>query len=121
MPSNISSKNRRAISRRRSSRSPCDSLARASSVLFIFFFFSSRRRHTRFDCDWSSDVCSSDLQWNGFLTSQPRGYLLQSYEWGELNRYLGGRIYRLGALDDGRMGRMGRMVEIGRASCRERV
>src|SRR5438270_6930129 len=30
-----------------------------SSILF--FFFSSRRRHTRFDCDWSSDVCSSDL------------------------------------------------------------
>src|SRR2546430_6962095 len=28
---------------------------------FIVFFFSSRRRHTRFDCDWSSDVCSSDL------------------------------------------------------------
>src|SRR2546430_10928273 len=27
----------------------------------IIFFFSSRRRHTRFDCDWSSDVCSSDL------------------------------------------------------------
>src|SRR2546430_5701634 len=26
-----------------------------------FFFFSSRRRHTIFDCDWSSDVCSSDL------------------------------------------------------------
>src|SRR2546430_5179652 len=26
------------------------------------FFFSSRRRHTRFDCDWSSDVCSSDLK-----------------------------------------------------------
>src|SRR2546430_11286788 len=30
------------------------------TVLF-FFFFSSRRRHTRFDCGWSSDVCSSDL------------------------------------------------------------
>src|SRR2546430_7532501 len=29
--------------------------------MFVFFFFSSRRRHTRFDCDWSSDVCSSDL------------------------------------------------------------
>src|SRR5438270_7555963 len=28
----------------------------------LFFFFSSRRRHTRFDCDWSSDVCSSDLE-----------------------------------------------------------
>src|SRR2546430_3789492 len=29
--------------------------------MILFFFFSSRRRHTRFDCDWSSDVCSSDL------------------------------------------------------------
>src|SRR5256886_7151260 len=32
------------------------------------FFFSSRRRHTRFDCDWSSDVCSSDL-----LSRRPAG------------------------------------------------
>src|SRR5260370_9331562 len=40
-------------------------------------FFSSRRRHTRFKCDWSSDVCSSDLftssgtyvtQWGAFGT-----------------------------------------------------
>src|SRR2546430_11676843 len=30
-------------------------------IICFFFFFSSRRRHTRFDCDWSSDVCSSDL------------------------------------------------------------
>src|SRR5438309_2952957 len=29
--------------------------------LLLFFFFSSRRRHTRWNCDWSSDVCSSDL------------------------------------------------------------
>src|SRR5256886_13702747 len=47
-------------------------------------FFSSRRRHTRFDCDWSSDVCSSDLgTWKdltdsvnfmaGNLTNQVRG------------------------------------------------
>src|SRR5205085_9189258 len=27
----------------------------------ISMFFSNRRRHTTFDCDWSSDVCSSDL------------------------------------------------------------
>src|SRR5690242_6450504 len=33
----------------------------ASLCLFFFFFFSSRRRHTRLTCDWSSDVCSSDL------------------------------------------------------------
>src|SRR2546430_3642612 len=32
-----------------------------SYIFYFFFFFSSRRRHTRFDCDWSSDVCSSDL------------------------------------------------------------
>src|SRR5260370_24947537 len=31
------------------------------SLLISYFFFSSRRRHTRFKCDWSSDVCSSDL------------------------------------------------------------
>src|SRR5438034_6528013 len=30
-------------------------------TFFFFFFFSSRRRHTRSLCDWSSDVCSSDL------------------------------------------------------------
>src|SRR5215211_8639976 len=30
-------------------------------LMYVFFFFSSRRRHTRSLCDWSSDVCSSDL------------------------------------------------------------
>src|SRR6266853_2790592 len=34
-------------------------------LFWCFFFFSSRRRHTRFDCDWSSDVCSSDLHGRG--------------------------------------------------------
>src|SRR3989475_4372236 len=40
----------------------------------IIFFFSSRRRHTRFDCDWSSDVCSSDLAMirRGLTHEQPR-------------------------------------------------
>src|SRR5256886_268832 len=36
---------------------------RKATALVFVFFFSSRRRHTRFDCDWSSDVCSSDLPW----------------------------------------------------------
>src|SRR5439155_2693421 len=31
-------------------------------IVVFFFFFSSRRRHTRWPRDWSSDVCSSDLQ-----------------------------------------------------------
>src|SRR5438132_10001542 len=39
--------------------------------LFFFFFFSSRRRHTRSLCDWSSDVCSSDLA-NQFLKGAQR-------------------------------------------------
>src|SRR5256886_1882000 len=35
--------------------------SRSTHILSRSFFFTSRRRHTRFDCDWSSDVCSSDL------------------------------------------------------------
>src|SRR5215204_6339074 len=38
--------------------------------IFVFFFFSSRRRHTRSLCDWSSDVCSSDLL-DLMATSEP--------------------------------------------------
>src|SRR2546430_7736985 len=41
--------------------SPCGGV-----TSWLVFFFSSRRRHTRFDCDWSSDVCSSDLVYHGF-------------------------------------------------------
>src|SRR2546430_7896091 len=40
--------------------------------LLFFFFFSSRRRHTRFDCDWSSDVCSSDLKLAGHWRDLPQ-------------------------------------------------
>src|SRR2546422_11241606 len=31
-------------------------------LIVSVFFFSSRRRHTRCSRDWSSDVCSSDLE-----------------------------------------------------------
>src|SRR5215213_10350946 len=31
-------------------------------LFYLVFFFSSRRRHTRLVSDWSSDVCSSDLE-----------------------------------------------------------
>src|SRR2546422_2075092 len=41
------------------------SLCKPLSPLVIFFFFSSRRRHTRCSRDWSSDVCSSDLDDDG--------------------------------------------------------
>src|SRR2546430_5667777 len=56
-------------------RSP---MSRAANVALsvVFFFFSSRRRHTRFDCDWSSDVCSSDLLYYALVKSgtTPRAY-----------------------------------------------
>src|SRR5690242_21367330 len=35
---------------------------RQCELYIFYFFFSSRRRHTRLTCDWSSDVCSSDLK-----------------------------------------------------------
>src|SRR6266702_5930154 len=40
-------------------------------IIYCFFFFSSRRRHTRWPRDWSSDVCSSDLQ--RFGATEPAG------------------------------------------------
>src|SRR3990167_4584477 len=54
-------------------------------------FFSSRRRHTRFDCDWSSDVCSSDL--DNALAGSWRTRSLQRLE-GSLPSDEGSRFYR---------------------------
>src|SRR5438477_12686877 len=54
--------------------------------MFFFFFFSSRRRHTRLTCDWSSDVCSSDLaaappaSRSGFGRSETRAALRRHFE-----------------------------------------
>src|SRR5438270_12520041 len=47
-------------------------------IVFIvfFFFFSSSRRHTIFDCDWSSDVCSSDLRFESAFDNAPIGMAL---------------------------------------------
>src|SRR5689334_13492743 len=45
-----------------------------SVTLSTTMFFSSRRRHTRWNCDWSSDVCSSDLgshDWGGVSPVTP--------------------------------------------------
>src|SRR2546430_8491501 len=53
-------------------RSLCDQCGQRRLDGYVFFF-SSRRRHTRFDCDWSSDVCSSDL------TTEPDDVVLDPY------------------------------------------
>src|SRR6266853_5170084 len=46
--------------------------AAAENIHMFFLFFSSRRLHTIFDCDWSSDVCSSDLTGGELNSYGPR-------------------------------------------------
>src|SRR2546430_3621302 len=46
---------------------------------YFCFFFSSRRRHTRFDCDWSSDVCSSDLWLQRETLGSTRGRMVREF------------------------------------------
>src|SRR5260221_6880871 len=53
----------------------CSQSAAESFYFSRFFFFSSRRRHTRSLCDWSSDVCSSDL----FLEAWKRSLAVQIF------------------------------------------
>src|SRR2546430_8407854 len=91
--------------------------------IYFFFFFSSRRRHTRFDCDWSSDVCSSDLFGRGRLwrLSMPR--LAPSYVYGTMH-VADARVSQLPEPVDAAFERSRSLMvefEIGRASCRERV
>src|SRR2546430_6573190 len=64
------------------------------------FFFSSRRRHTRFDCDWSSDVCSSDLGDKHFDTN---GFLIRPAPVGTLSRKVVDAVW-LGWNGDGHIG-----------------
>src|SRR3989449_9313984 len=56
---------------------------------FVSFFFSSRRRHTRCSRDWSSDVCSSDLEGRGErdLRPQPAGERRRRNRGGPGDRY----------------------------------
>src|SRR4051794_41269133 len=81
-------------------------LARGFIIFHRIFFFSSRRRHTRWTGDWSSDVCSSDLDLAAsgvhVLDHEPDG---SPPDPGVTATAHGAR----------------QVEEIGRASCRERV
>src|SRR5207237_2004174 len=57
---------------RHTSYHPLDFYCLLRVYVMFFFFFSSRRRHTRFKCDWSSDVCSSDLSQESVETEGER-------------------------------------------------
>src|SRR5438034_6947874 len=78
----------------------CDRLFLLSYILccFFFFFFSSRRRHTRSLCDWSSDVCSSDLKQLGRV--QPPERLLRDEQ--RLPNHRGRVLHLLEAFGRGR-------------------
>src|SRR5256885_8563135 len=111
----------------------------------IFFVVSSRRRHTRFDCDWSSDVCSADLSFFFQAEDGIRDYKvtgvqtcalpisgqvrskrenIDAHKSGEVHwdRFdlddVSVRVYGETAVVSGHLTRKGK---IGRASCRERV
>src|SRR5256885_4909662 len=92
--------------------------------VLCFFFFSSRRRHTRLQGDWSSDVCSSDLVHGPEALRLARAVVddpevrpaaLDEGPVPELRRVRPPRHH------DGVAIEAGHRVEIGRASCRERV
>src|SRR5690242_21501224 len=72
------------------------------ALYLFFFFFSSRRRHTRLTCDWSSDVCSSDLA--GVQERRAAGDEGLGLGGGQLRAVLsrGGLRRRHGRLGDGR-------------------
>src|SRR5690242_21656178 len=89
------------------------------------FFFSSRRRHTRLTCDWSSDVCSSDLSLRQMLPGRPlptqklldiavqtASALAAAHAKGIVHRDLKPENILVNRED---------RVKIGRASCRERA
>src|SRR5260221_7923488 len=95
------------------------------------FFFSSRRRHTRSLCDWSSDVCSSDL---GDLVRQIADAIVSLNQTKKQHPILicdEAQLLRHPALEqlplllnfdmDSSHYLTLLLVEIGRASCRERV
>src|SRR3712207_7621194 len=104
-----------------------------------FFFFSSRRRHTRYWRDWSSDVCSSDLQsrakqdnggwilngqkvWTTNAQFSAYGLLLARTD-PEQHKHKGLTMFIVPMDAEGVTVRGLRQItgEIGRASCRERV
>src|SRR2546427_7865812 len=73
--------------------SQLNSLQSSWPLCCLVFFFSSRRRHTRFDCDWSSDVCSSDLHHKEMMPqfAQPDNYRFRAD-----NLSIGGTLFVIG-------------------------
>src|SRR3989442_8770707 len=88
----------------------------------LFFFFSSRRRHTRCGRDWSSDVCSSDLFsatdfYNSSLVTQVINKVMSRGKKSVAEKIVYDALERIAE----KTGKPAvEVLEIGRASCRER-
>src|SRR5437867_5867872 len=93
-------------------------------MLFVvfFFFFSSRRRHTRSYGDWSSDVCSSDLE-NNHRPFPPSFRAAVKPSMNDIVfREIAGSGRGKAEMDRSVEFNLCRLtIKIGRASCRERV
>src|SRR5690606_40028124 len=94
-------------------------------TLFYLFFFSSRRRHTRFSRDWSSDVCSYDLDdaiHDLPATEREAVRLMRDVTvTNQLYLLLLNKAQELKVMQAGTVGNARIIDKIGRASCRERV
>src|SRR5699024_11843534 len=87
------------------------------TFLFVLFFFSSRRRHTRSKRDWSSDVCSSDLDPTMTIGKQVAEPLLIHNNVSKKDALQRAEeVLRLVGIPNPKA-----RMKIGRASCRERV
>src|SRR5437763_1807631 len=97
------------------------------TLALVRFFFSSRRRHTSYIGDWSSDVCSSDLECPDGEVRRP---LPHPAGCGSLREAIHGGApaprppvprFATPRSEPHHLAARGRPVQIGRASCRERV
>src|SRR5690606_41058837 len=90
----------------------------------VFFLFSSRRRHTRFSRDWSSDVCSSDLDKNmpGCAMAMARLDRPSVFVYGgtiQMGKNRRDVVSVFEAVGAHSAGKLSDIEQIGRASCRE--
>src|SRR5256885_11166825 len=100
----------------------CMDCENADVELVCFFFFSSRRRHTRLQGDWSSDVCSSDLQ-NHSRRRFPTPATVDEWNLDKSLAFYKDRFADASNFTFVFVGNfdLATMKQIGRASCRERV
>src|SRR3546814_8331506 len=87
------------------------------TCLYYFFFFKQKTAYEMRISDWSSDVCSSDLQ-------RARRFAPCDIGIGAaliLQDFFDESSQPFGALAENALGRADQVIQIGRASCRERV